>query len=419
MTLFVNKDAPELVTPSEPTPSVHLPLSDHVDRSPIMRHFMDVIIVFKQGNEAAQAIRGALAKALVPYYPVAGRIAADTDGSLGVACTGEGVWFVKASSESRLEDVDYLKQEPLAVPREQLLPSPPEGTDLLALPIVLQVTQFKCGGFALGMKFNHAFFDGRGVGQFIGAVGEMARGLLEPTVKPVWCRDILVNPIPNFPSTDHLHLIDFQTRLVFSLIDIPQDRIERQKNGFAKETGQTCTTFDVVVAKLWRSRARVIDLKPDDVVSFTSLVSIRHLHEELPTEGGYYGNCLYPIVIEATREQIADGSFFDVVKIVKEAKESLPTKYSKSLKGIEQPPVAKPNYGYLALVDWRRLGLYEADFGWGEPNHIVPFTEHIGSYSIACILNSAAPKKGTCVMTYAVREEHEEAFLSEMNRWSA
>ncbi|KAJ6839543.1 acyl transferase 5-like [Iris pallida] len=420
--LNVYKGAPALVSPSRATPCGHAPLSDF-DRMPVLRHFVEVIIVFDHGNKPAEVVRRALAEALVPYYPVAGRIVDGIDdGNVGVACTGEGVWLVEASTDCLLEDVDYLKQEPLLIPKEQLLPSPPKQVDELALPIMLQVTEFKCGGCAVGIKFNHAIFDGKGVGQFIVAIGEMARGLVEPTVAPVWCRDVIFNPVPNFPSFDRLHqLIDDRIKLLLSVIDIPLGRIEQQKDGFEKETGQKCTTFDVVAAKLWQSRTRAIELGRGDngvVVAFGTPVSIHHLHDELPADQGrgYYGNCIYPLVIEAPCGEVANGSFFDVVKMVREAKESLPTKYSRSLKGVELPEMLAPTYRNLTLVDRRRLGFNEADFGWGKPKHVVPLTEQESRSVVAYIIDSPADQH-IRVMAHCVTKEHQEAFLRETNKW--
>lgn len=48
-------------------------------------------------------IKEALAKVLVYYYPLAGKLVEDSDGKLIVDCTGEGAVFVEAVSDYELQ----------------------------------------------------------------------------------------------------------------------------------------------------------------------------------------------------------------------------------------------------------------------------------------------------------------------------
>ncbi|BAT09598.1 Os10g0105933, partial [Oryza sativa Japonica Group] len=60
----------------------------------------------------ARAVKAALAEALVWYYPVAGRLREIAGGKLVVDCTAEGVAFVEADADVRLEELG----EPLLPP---------------------------------------------------------------------------------------------------------------------------------------------------------------------------------------------------------------------------------------------------------------------------------------------------------------
>ncbi|CAM8984284.1 unnamed protein product [Rhodiola kirilowii] len=42
------------------------------------------------------------------------------------------------------------------------------------LPLLVQMTKFKCGGFALGLRMNHYMFDGLEAMEFVNSWGEMA-----------------------------------------------------------------------------------------------------------------------------------------------------------------------------------------------------------------------------------------------------
>lgn len=139
MGFSVTKLAQALVPPYEATPTGSLPLSS-MDRNPRgLRYLYDSIHVFGHGDEPAKVIREALSKALVPYYPVAGRIVDSHQGEPEVACTGDGVWFVEASADCNLGDVNHLER-PLMIPKQALLPCPSPQTKEKDAILLMQVT---------------------------------------------------------------------------------------------------------------------------------------------------------------------------------------------------------------------------------------------------------------------------------------
>nr|CAB3495039.1 unnamed protein product [Digitaria exilis] len=122
---------PELVAPARPTPRETKALSD-IDDQHALRYYETVIGFFRRCSgddgpeDPAEAARSALAEALVYYYPVAGRLREEAGGKLVVDCTAEGVAFVEADADVRLEDFG----EPLLPPYpcvEELLCDPALG----------------------------------------------------------------------------------------------------------------------------------------------------------------------------------------------------------------------------------------------------------------------------------------------------
>lgn len=132
MVLAVSKFGEGMVVPCEATPSGMLSLSV-IDALPAMRAKVRSLQVFRHGPNAAAVIRDALSKALVHYYPLAGRIVESP--VLQLSCTGEGVWFVEASAQCNLEAIDYLDSDFMDWRFQLLPPSPPEkdGFDPLVL----------------------------------------------------------------------------------------------------------------------------------------------------------------------------------------------------------------------------------------------------------------------------------------------
>ena len=132
------------VRPSAETPSETLPLA-WVDRYPTHRGLVESVHVYrnavpvqappkssddapateeKKTKPPAAVVRGALADALVHYYPFAGRIVdGDVAGRPNVLCSADGVYFVEATANCTLADVNFLDR-PLLLSKEELVPYP-------------------------------------------------------------------------------------------------------------------------------------------------------------------------------------------------------------------------------------------------------------------------------------------------------
>lgn len=142
---LVTRTSRSLVPPSSATPRETLHLSV-IDRVAGLRHLVRSLHVFENKKAAgttpaapkpAKALREALGKALVDYYPFAGRFE-EEDGETRVACTGEGAWFVEAAAACSLEEVRHL-DHPMLIPKEELLPEPAPGVNPLDMPLMMQV----------------------------------------------------------------------------------------------------------------------------------------------------------------------------------------------------------------------------------------------------------------------------------------
>lgn len=135
----------ELVAPARATPNERKYLSD-IDNQHSLRFYATAVEFFQlctfdgyKPHDPVKAIRSALAEALVHYYPIAGRLRELPQGKLVVDCTVEGVVFVEAYADVRLEELG----KPLLLPYpcvEEFLCDPGDTKVVVGKPLLfLQV----------------------------------------------------------------------------------------------------------------------------------------------------------------------------------------------------------------------------------------------------------------------------------------
>ncbi|PPD78240.1 hypothetical protein GOBAR_DD24818 [Gossypium barbadense] len=261
--MIVNVKESTMVRPAGETPRRSL-WNANVDL--VVPRFHTPSVYFYRPNGAAnffnpQVMKEALSKALVPFYPMAGRLKRDEDGRIEIDCNGEGVLFVEAETNSVIDDfgdfaptlelrqliptVDYsggistypllvlqtkvcapwvrlptlrrvndgqapaTKNPDKAYSRRRSCKSGPEGVIIImektenAVTSVEWVTYFKCGGASLGVGMQHHAADGYSGLHFINTWSDMVRGL-DLTIPPFIDRTLLRARDPPQPVFHHV-----------------------------------------------------------------------------------------------------------------------------------------------------------------------------------------------------------------------
>ncbi|XP_074288137.1 benzyl alcohol O-benzoyltransferase-like [Silene latifolia] len=385
----VTRQPPELITPAEPTPNEMKELSDIDDQEGLRIHVPGIqfyrSVPSMLGMDPAKVIKEAVSRALVLFYPLAGRLREKDGKKLVVEYTGEGVLFTEADADVRLDEFSEEQLYPPVPCMEELLHNYPGSDAILNSPLVLlQVTRLKCGGFILAHRTIHVMADGTGLTQFLSAVGELARGAQSVSVNPIWKRELVRarNPpqvtcvhreyeqIPDIPLGDDL----VYKRFFFGPAEINALR------SFLPVHLKSSSTFELLTAVIWRSRTIALQLHPNDEVRARIFVNARHKYKYPPIPAGYYGNVIATPHAISTSKKLVTNDVTYALELIKAVKNNVNEEYMRSLADYlvvnDRPCYTRAHT--FSVSDVSRLNFDLLDFGWGSPVQGGPARDWLG-----------------------------------------
>ncbi|KAK3157459.1 hypothetical protein QOZ80_2AG0122670 [Eleusine coracana subsp. coracana] len=382
------RSEPELVLPARPTPHETKSLSD-LDDQKTLRYYETVVGFFRsrpghsnRPDDPAKAIKEALAEALVLYYPIAGRLREAAGGKLVVDCTAEGVVFVEADADVRLEEFG----KPLLPPYpcvEELLCDAGDTRAVVGKPLLLmQVTRLKCGGFVIGFHMSHNIADGFGMVQFVRAVAELARGEAVPTILPIWKRDLLTarKPSLNVHSYPSKECLDYKSDDVMLSTPVEQmiveyflfgpSEIATLQSHIGAYPANSVTSFELLTAIMWRCRTIALGYKANQQVRLMITMNARgkwNRHTLIPR--GYYGNAHLSPILEATVDELCNQPLANTVELVRKTKLSVTKACMKSMVDTialtgQWPPLMMDRIYEVSDTKW--IATSVTRFGWAE-----------------------------------------------------
>lgn len=410
-----------MVKPAQETPKRSL-WNSNVDL--VVPNFHTPSVYFYRPTGAAnffdpKALKDALSRALVPFYPMAGRLKRDEDGRIEIDCNGEGVLFVEAeSSDGTIDDFgDFAPTLEL----RRLIPAVDytQGISSYAL-LVLQVTYFKCGGVSLGVGMQHHAADGFSGLHFINTWSDIARGL-DLTLPPFIDRTLLKArdpPQPQFPHIEYQPPPSLKTppqnpdlpvpETAVNIFKLTRDQINALKSK-SKEDGNeiSYSSYEMLAGHVWRSACKARGLVKDQETKLYIATDGRaRLRPPLPP--GYFGNVIFTATPLAVAGDLESKPVWYAASKIHDALARMDNDYLRSaLDYLELQPDLKalvrgahtfkcPNLG---ITSWVRLPIHDADFGWGRPifmgpggiayeglSFILPSPNNDGSLSVAISL---------------------------------
>ncbi|XP_069143728.1 alcohol acyl transferase isoform X1 [Solanum lycopersicum] len=380
--ISINYHKPKLVVPSSVTPHETKRLSE-IDDQGFIRFQIPILMFYKynssmKGKDPAKIIKDGLSKTLVFYYPLAGRLIEGPNRKLMVNCNGEGVLFIEGDANIELEKLGESIKPPC--PYLDLLLRNVHGSDgIIGSPLLLiQVTRFTCGGFAVGFRVNHTMMDAYGFKMFLNALSELIQGASTPSILPVWERHLLsARSSPSITCIHHEFDEEIESKIAWESME---DKLIQQSFFFGNEEMEViknqvppnyeCTKFELLMAFLWKCRTIALNLHSDEIVRLTYVINIRgkkSLNIELPI--GYYGNAFITPVVVSKAGLLCSNPVTYAVELIKKVKDHINEEYIKSLIDlmvIKGRPELTKSWNFL-VSDNRYIGFDEFDFGWGNP----------------------------------------------------
>ncbi|CAL9099438.1 unnamed protein product [Musa acuminata var. zebrina] len=400
----INVRRSTMVRPAEPTPRRQL-WNSNLDLVVPRFHTPSVYFYRPDGSADffdAAVMRDALARALVLFYPMAGRLGRDEDGRIEIDCNGQGVLFVEADTGASVDDFgDFAPTMEL----KQLIPKVDYTDDISAFPLlVLQVTYFKCGGVSLGVGMQHHVADGFSGLHFINSWSDVARGV-GIAVRPFIDRTLLRARDPPTPSYPH---VEYQpappmknappattsppinsvkaagaAATAVNIFKLTRAQLNLLKSKAAP--GGAFSTYALLAAHVWRCVCVARDLPPDQPTKmYIATDGRQRLRPKLPE--GYFGNVIFTATPVALAGEVAAAAAAGGVPALAAGRiqESLARMDNEYLWSALDYLEMQPDLGALVrgahtfrcpnigLTSWVRLPIHDADFGWGRPVFMGP-----------------------------------------------
>ncbi|XP_008237042.1 PREDICTED: shikimate O-hydroxycinnamoyltransferase-like [Prunus mume] len=379
-------------------------------------------------------LKQALSKALVPFYPMAGRYKLnDQNGRMEIDCNAEGVLFVVAESISAIDDFgDFVLNPNL----RELIPGVDYAGGISSFPFfAFQVTYFKCGGVSLGVSMDHTVADGFSALHFVNTWSAIARGDVTKINPPFMDRTLLRARNPPQPAFHHTEfetsaekelVYDLQktTKVTASSFRLTREQLNILKSKSKEDAGNNSnpinfTTFEMLAGHIWRCVCKARKL-PDDQNTKLRIPTDGRSRLQPPLPAGFFGNVSFRTEHIAAAGDIQSKPTWYAASCIHNALARMDNNYLRSALDyldlelqtpcLSQPPVGlRPIWSpHLQINTWMRLPIHDADFGWGRPIFIGPARAY--PWDGMALLLPSATNDGSLSLIITLQSEHMKSF---------
>ncbi|CAI0398098.1 unnamed protein product [Linum tenue] len=373
-------------------------------------------------------LKDSLARTLVKFYPLAGRLEPIGRGRFDLDCNGLGVLFIEA--EAQTTSLDDLGDLSCCTDFQPLIPEVDYDRPIGEWPLLLvQVTKFGCGGIGLGFSISHAVVDGLSAlhfknewarvtrGEGIGTAPYLDRGVLRAGLPPV-SRQPRFDPaefqrppvlLPDVGCSNNKGIYIYMIQM---LKDMANAGGRTPSSTF---DGRPFSTYETLTAHTWRCACKARKLRPDQPTSVGVCVDSRR-RTSPPLPDAYFGNAVLDVKAAALAgDVVARPLGFAAGKIRKAVEKadsseflSSAVDYLKNQPDLNDDVDDGPFFGMpnLGVISWLRLPMVGLDFGFGKEVYMGSTHEFDGD----TMLLPGRDGDGAIVVAICLRVDHMEAF---------
>ncbi|XP_020591252.1 tryptamine hydroxycinnamoyltransferase 1-like [Phalaenopsis equestris] len=375
-----------------------------------------ILYAFLPPTPSNESLKSGLSRVLSHFPHLAGRISSDHNRRPFIILNNYGVRVVETEISATLSETLPLDSNSNL---SALHPHIGEGVEEL---LQIQLNRYACGGLVIGTTSHHRVADGQSMSVFFAAWAKMVRVGEAPNPPPFLDRNAVVEP-RNPPRCEFDHRsIEFKSSGTGSSIEatctIKNLKVRFSSDFITKvKSGVRCSTFEALLAHLWRKISAARGLKSNEATKVRVAVNgrARLKSPSIPTE--FFGNLVLWAHPKSTVEELTPAT--NAVSIIHEAVERIDDAYFRSFidfgdqmnKG-EDLAATAPAMGNslcpnLEVDSWLRFNFHDLDFGTGAPCAFLP--PNLPVEGLMVFVPSMKEKGGVEVFM-ALAAEHVEQF---------
>ncbi|KAJ1687504.1 hypothetical protein LUZ63_018894 [Rhynchospora breviuscula] len=410
------------VAPNEETPKERLWLSN-LDLVMRPHYYTPIIYLYIPPEGKCNAdveeffsvttIEKALAIALVPFYPLAGRFGTDGDGRREINCNGEGALFVVA--RSKLTRHHFHDFKPSTKNRNLFVPVVDSNCAVPLLPLLmLQMTYLSCGSVVLGLAFNHCVVDAHSDFHFMQALTNIAKGNSSIVPAPSINRTLIrARSPPLSPSKRQAYAArtkseslghtskEISPPFVSTILKLSQCQINYLKSQCSsnKSTDSAAvSTFQAVSAHIWKVFCVARGLAHDKESRLIFSIGIRsRMSPPLPEY--FFGNGCTSGEATARVSEVIGFIPERIREAIGQVDDAYIRAYIDDLEVADKDRVMNwipMTESDILIASWLGMPCYDADFGYGKP--VFVSRAETGLTGVAVLINNPGKDKALLLL---------------------